>query len=66
MRTHDILEHLNPAQFLARQSYRRINDSITEFFRDIGGVEQLPAAFDVTNEGWVELQEQIEIGRAHV
>jgi hypothetical protein len=54
------IEPLNAAEVIARATYRRINDSITDFFRDLGGVENLPAAFDVTNEGWVEAQRQID------
>jgi hypothetical protein len=54
------LEPLNGAQVIARNTYGRINDSIADFFRDLGGVENLPAAFDVTDEGWLQMQREID------
>jgi len=54
------LQRLNPAQVIARATYRRINDSVVDFFRDLGGVENLPKDFDVNGEGWVEAETRID------
>lgn len=54
------LEPLNPAQAIARATYLRINDVATDWFREFGGVSQLPESFDVSGEGWLEAERQID------
>lgn len=53
-------DRLNAAEVIARNTYRRINETAVDFFRDLGGVDNLPEGFDVSGEGWVELQDQID------
>lgn len=57
---HKCVEHLNSAQIMARAAYRRINDTFVDFFRDLGGCENLPSEFDVSGEGWIEAERLID------
>lgn len=57
---YECLERLNAAEVIARNTYRKINETVVDFFRDLGGVNNLPEAFDVSGERWVDLQNQID------
>jgi hypothetical protein len=54
------MKPLNTAQIMARAAYRRINDSAVDFFRDLGGVENLPEGFNVSDEGWLNTEREID------
>ena len=54
------LEPRNPAQIVARDTYLRINDTAVDWFRALGGFENLPASFDIGGEAWLEAERQID------
>lgn len=58
--TTEFLIRLSPAQRIAQAAYLRINDTLVDWFRDLGGCDNLPTAFDLGGEGWLEAERAIE------
>lgn len=53
-------EMIEFCQAVARAAYDGMNESVTEFVREMGGWATLPSKFDISSDGWLEAEAKID------